>query len=61
MQLLLEGREIEIVKANEDYAEKFYEYLQLLKDDPENYTIIRYDDVTLEDVKKIRLSYVFSN
>ena len=54
MQLLLEGREIEIVKANEDYAEKFYEYLQLLKDDPENYTIIRYDDVTLEDVKKIR-------
>ena len=51
--MILEGREIQIIKANEDYAEKFYEYLQLLKDDPENYTIIRYNDVTLEDVKKI--------
>ena len=26
----------------------------MLKDDPENYTIIRYKDVTLEDVKGIR-------
>ena len=36
--MILEGREIQIIEANEDYAEKFYEYLQLLKDDPENYT-----------------------
>jgi len=35
--MILEGREIQIIKANEDYAEKFYEYLQLLKDDSENY------------------------
>ena len=35
--MILEGREIQIIEANEDYAEKFYEYLQLLKDNPENY------------------------
>jgi hypothetical protein len=52
--MIIDGNRIEIIKANENYAEKFYEYLQELKDDPENYTVIRYREVKLEDVKKIK-------
>ncbi|BDB98248.1 GNAT family N-acetyltransferase [Saccharolobus caldissimus] len=52
--MIIDGKRIEIIKANENYAEKFYEYLQELKDDPENYTVIRYQEVKLEDVNKIK-------
>ncbi|BFI76250.1 GNAT family N-acetyltransferase [Sulfurisphaera ohwakuensis] len=52
--MLIEGKNIKVIKAGEEYAEKFFEYLQILKDDPDNYTIIRYEDVKLENVKKIK-------
>ena len=52
--MIIDGKKIEFVKANENYSEKIYSYLQELKDDPENYTVVRYQEVKLEDVKRIR-------
>jgi ribosomal-protein-alanine N-acetyltransferase len=52
--MIFAGKIFEIAKADENYAERFYGYLQELKDDPENYTVVRYQEVKLEDVKNIK-------
>lgn len=45
---------IKILRAREEHAEEFYEYLQALRDDPDNYTVIRYEEVKPENVRRIR-------
>ncbi|QIW25013.1 GNAT family N-acetyltransferase [Sulfolobus sp. S-194] len=52
--MLIDGKKIDIIRAREEHAENFFEYLQSLRDDPDNYTIIRYEDVKLENIKKIK-------
>ena len=40
-------------QGSREHAEEFYEYLQTLRDDPDNYTVIRYEEVKPENVRRI--------